>query len=242
MIRTTVALGAVLLGVAACGPRDTGPAPEPEADTVSGSASLPIVPERWLSPWDSTGNLDSPAYWSGADTHLVIVAAKDSHDLWVVDAVSGIATDPARCASSNPCRSMRSRTACWWPMNFSLELEAYDLEGHYTGRTVAGGLYAAGDPEGIMLYRCGPQDGYWVLTDQGAERTVFHILERSTLEHVGSFTGRLTANTDGIWLTQDSVPQLGAGALFALHDDGRLSAFAWDDIARALDLRSGCGD
>ena len=33
---------------------------------------------------------------------------------------------------------------------------------------------------------------------------------------------------------------LGQGALFAVHDDRGLSAFAWDDIARTLRLRSGC--
>jgi 3-phytase len=90
-----------------------------------------------------------------------------------------------------------------------------------------------------MLYRCGDQ-GYWILTDQGETRTVFHLLDRRTFEFLGSFAGEVTANTDGIWLTQETVAGLGRGALFALHDDGGVAAFAWDDIASAFGLRTGC--
>jgi hypothetical protein len=39
---------------------------------------------------------------------------------------------------------------------------------------------------------------------------------------------------------QGRIPGLGDGALFAVHDDGGLTAFAWQDISRALGLRSGC--
>jgi 3-phytase len=124
---------------------------------------------------------------------------------------------------------------------FGFELELYDLDGRYLDSTVAGDVYRHGDPEGIMLYRCGDAAGYWVLTDQGTDRTVFHILDRVTMEPVGSFAGEVTANTDGIWLTQETVPGLGDGALFALHDDGGMSAFAWSDIADALGLRADCG-
>lgn len=119
-------------------------------------------------------------------------------------------------------------------------LEAYDLEGTYLDRTVAGDLYAHGDPEGVALYRCEDGGGYWILTDQGKQRTVFHLLDRRTLDPVGGFAGATTANTDGIWLTQDRVAGVGDAALFALHDDGGLSAFAWSDIASALALRTGC--
>jgi 3-phytase len=121
----------------------------------------------------------------------------------------------------------------------SLELELYSLDGTYKERTVASDVYRFGDPEGLMLYRCG-EEGYWVLTDQGGDRTVFHVLDRVSFGWLGSFAGATTANTDGIWLTQDPVPELGTGALFALNDDGGLTAFAWDDVAAALDLRAGC--
>ena len=121
----------------------------------------------------------------------------------------------------------------------NLELELYDLEGEYLDRTVGAGLYRYGEPEGIALYRCGP-DGYWILTDQGKSRSVFHVLDRQTFQHLGSFAGRITANTDGVWLDQGEVPGLGRGILLASHLDGGVAAFAWDDIGTALGLRTGC--
>jgi hypothetical protein len=57
---------------------------------------------------------------------------------------------------------------------------------------------------------------------------------------LGSFAGEVTANTDGIWLGQGEIPGLDQGSLFALHDDGGLAAFAWEDIGEALGLRTGC--
>jgi 3-phytase len=120
------------------------------------------------------------------------------------------------------------------------ELELYNLEGEYLDRTVGAGLYRYGDPEGIALYRCG-SDGYWILTDQGEARSVFHVLDRQTFQHLGSFAGRVTANTDGIWLDQGEVPGLGQGILLASHLDGAVAALAWEDVATALGLRTGCG-
>ena len=121
----------------------------------------------------------------------------------------------------------------------NFEVELYSLDGQYLDRTVGSEIYRSGDPEGIMLYRCGSQ-GYWVLTDQGVTRSVFHVLDRESFQIVGSFAGEVTANTDGIWLDQGNVPGLGEGVLIALHDDGGVSGFAWEDIARALGLRRGC--
>jgi 3-phytase len=120
------------------------------------------------------------------------------------------------------------------------ELELYSLEGEYLERTVAAGLYRYGEPEGIALYRCGAE-GYWILTDQGERRSVFHILDRQTFQHLGSFAGRVTANTDGIWLDQGEIPGLGRGTLLASHLDGAVAAFAWQDIGAALGLRTDCG-
>jgi 3-phytase len=122
---------------------------------------------------------------------------------------------------------------------FNFELEVYGLDGQYLERTVGSDLFTHGDPEGIMLYRCG-EEGYWILTDQGETRTVFHLLDRVSMEPLGSFAGEVTANTDGIWLEQGMVPGVGRGALFALHDDGGLSAFSWETIAERFELQSGC--
>ena len=50
----------------------------------------------------------------------------------------------------------------------------------------------------------------------------------------------MTANTDGIWLHQGEIPGLGDGLSVALHDDGGLAAFAWEDVAAAFSLATGC--
>jgi 3-phytase len=56
---------------------------------------------------------------------------------------------------------------------------------------------------------------------------------------VGAFSGRITANTDGVWLSQSGVPGFDRGAFFAVHDDQAVSAFDWGEIADALGLE-GC--
>jgi 3-phytase len=333
-----------------------------EGDLRTDLSDIPVVPERWVSAWDTTSNLDSPAFWSGAEGDWVIATAKGTHDLWIYDASRGellrrfghqgsglgefqypngiaVLDDLLFVVERDNHRVQLLRLPAFEPVgvfggsslirpygialygdpgremnvyvtddygneedppegedpvgDFShrvkhfrlvvrergleadlarqfgeaegpgallvvesiqvdevhgnllvadehnLELELYGLDGSYKGQTVGSGLYRFGDPEGIMLYRCGPA-GYWVLTDQGEDRTVFHVLDRISFTPVGSFTGRTTANTDGIWLTQDPIPNLGQGALFALNDDGGVAAFAWEDVAAALHLHTVC--
>jgi 3-phytase len=361
----------VLLG-SACGPRedaasksvgDAGAAkgdlaPRAETDLTG----ITVLAERWVSSWDTTSNLDSPAVWLGAEGAWVVATAKGTHDLWVYDASTGallkrvgrmgsglgefqypngiaIAGDLLLVVERDNHRVQALSLPAFHPLGtfgeeeltrpygiafftqedgtlqvyvtddygneedlpsgqdptgdftrrvkrFALgvedgtlevrflgafgeatgpgallvvesiqvdeaqdlllvadehrfELEAYRLDGTYQGRTLAAGSYRFGDPEGIMLYRCGGE-GYWILTDQGETRTVFHLLDRNTFEPLGSFSGKVTANTDGIWLEQRAMPGLGSGALFALHDDGGLAAFAWDEVAAALGLETGC--
>ncbi|MGD2123773.1 MAG: phytase [Gemmatimonadota bacterium] len=334
---------------------------ELESTLPSSSSGIVTISERWLSAWDTTANLDSPAVWVGEGEVWVVTTAKGTHDLWVHDASTGAllrrvgkpgsgpgefnypngiaivgdlllvverdnhrvqalalpgfeplgdfgadvlerpygiavsetpdalsvyvtddygndidlpdgvaptgdftrrvkqfrvslapegveaelvrtfgeAEGPGAILVAESIQVDEEQSLLLIADEFNLELEAYSLDGSYLGRTVGSDLYDHGDPEGIMLYRCG-SSGYWILTDQGFARTVFHVLDRVTMEHLGSFSGEVTANTDGIWLTQASVPGLGQGALFALHDDGGLAAFAWDDIGQALGLQTGC--
>jgi 3-phytase len=359
-----------LLG-SACGPQEGSPAgsetfdsqQEHESPVPTDLTGVTIVPERWVSAWDTTSNLDSPAFWGGQGRYWVVSTAKGTHDLWVHDATDGTLVQRVGHQGAGPgefnypngiaiigdlllvverdnhriqMMSMPDFRSLGWfgteelirpygiaffqgddgalevyvtddygnemdlpegvdptgdftrrvnrfrllpgsngtPETIFLgsfgeadgpgallvvesiqvdeeqgflvvadehrfELELYDLEGRYLNRTVGADIYRHGDPEGIMLYRCGG-DGYWILTDQGETRSVFHILDRRTFEPLGTFAGEVTANTDGIWLEQGEVPGLGPGALFALHDDGGLAGFAWDDIASALGLRGGC--
>lgn len=94
--------------------------------------------------------------------------------------------------------------------------------------------------EGIALYQCGNGAGYWIVTDQGETVNTFHVLDRSSFEHVGSFTGAQTRLTDGVALTQERFGPFPAGVFYASHQDGAVSAFSWHDIAAALRLRTGC--
>lgn len=111
-------------------------------------------------------------------------------------------------------------------------IRVFTKHGGFTGMTVGAGIFAA-DPEGIALYRCGG-GGYWIATEQLDDRSVFHVLDRETFEHLGAFRGEVVANTDGVTLVQDSM---GAATFYAVHDDRGIGAFAWSAIAAALDLR-----
>jgi len=58
------------------------------------------------------------------------------------------------------------------------------------------------EPEGIALYSCSDGSGYWFTTDQDTSNNTFHIFNRIAFKYIGSFYPKVTANTDGVWLTQ----------------------------------------
>ncbi len=118
-------------------------------------------------------------------------------------------------------------------------IKVYDLGGSFVGRDVGVGLFRA-QAEGIALWACGDGSGYWVASDQFKDLTLFHVFDRQSLLHRGSFTGRTTANTDGIWLQQGPTTAFPAGVLYAVHDDQAVAAFDWRAIATALGLRADC--
>ncbi len=98
-----------------------------------------------------------------------------------------------------------------------------------TRRGVVGaGLFRA-EPQGVALWPCG-EEGYWVLTDQLAARSLFVVLDRRTIAPPGSFTGALTANHDGIGLTQGRLEAFPHGALYAVDDDQSVTAVERDRI------------
>lgn len=114
-------------------------------------------------------------------------------------------------------------------------LRAYTLAGRYTGRSLPPESFA-GEAEGVALWSCSPTGGYWVVVDQLAPLTVFHVFERATLAPRGSFRGRTTAHTDGVALLASATAAFPGGALFAVHDDKAVSAFDLSDVARTLRL------
>jgi len=114
-------------------------------------------------------------------------------------------------------------------------LREYDLQGRYKGRDVGEGQYVA-QAEGIALMRCAGGSGWWVASDQFADRTVFHLFDRVSLAHVGSFAGEKTGLTDGVWLDQRGDARFPQGVFYASHLDLGVAAFDWRDIAAALKL------
>lgn len=114
-------------------------------------------------------------------------------------------------------------------------LREYTLDGKYAGRDVGADVYKA-QAEGIALMRCKDGGGWWVASDQYEDRTVFHVFARDSLRLVGSFAGRETGLTDGVWMEERGDARFPHGAFFASHLDRSIAAFDWRDIATALQL------
>jgi 3-phytase len=115
----------------------------------------------------------------------------------------------------------------------------YDLSGKYRGRTIGLGLFQA-QAEGIALWQCPDGSGYWITTDQFKDRSLFHVWDRKSLEHLGAFAGETVGNTDGVWLHQGATRRFPAGVFYAVHDDMGVGAFDWRDVAAALKLKVNC--
>lgn len=115
-------------------------------------------------------------------------------------------------------------------------LRDYTLAGRYSGRSLP--VFDA-DAEGIALWACSADDGYWIAVDQ-LTPTRFRVFDRATLAPAGVFSGQVTSNTDGETVYAMPTKRFPAGALFALHNDVSLTAFDLRDIAGALDLRNDC--
>jgi 3-phytase len=118
-------------------------------------------------------------------------------------------------------------------------IKAYTRDGSFTGRVIEQQFFP-NQAEGMVLHACPGGAGYWIATDQGTDVNTFHVFDRTSLAHLGSFRGRTVRNTDGIALTQRPFPGFAAGAFFAVHNDGSVAAFRWEDIANALGLRADC--
>jgi 3-phytase len=120
------------------------------------------------------------------------------------------------------------------------DIKVYTLDGRYAGRTL-GRAYLRHEPEGIAMRDCGGGAGLWIVTAQALRASYFHVLDRRSLERIGAFRGRVTANTDGVALTQRRVGDWEEGVFYAVHDDRAVAAFPWAEIERAADL-PGCAE
>ena len=86
--------------------------------------------------------------------------------------------------------------------SYASEFKVYTLAGRFTGTTFYRDVFKA-QAEGVALRTCG-KDGWWITTEQGKQRSVFHLFDRHTLKPVGAFQGNTVANTDGIWMMQQA--------------------------------------
>jgi hypothetical protein len=95
------------------------------------------------------------------------------------------------------------------------------------------------EPEGIALWGC-DTGGYLLMADQSHDLNQFHVFDRESLAHLGTFAGEAVANTDGVAVLTGPAGRLGEGAFYAIHADQGAVGFSWSDVASALGLRSGC--
>jgi 3-phytase len=115
------------------------------------------------------------------------------------------------------------------------QIKVYTLDGRFTGETIAS-RYFQSEAEGIMLYGCSENSGYWLTTDQSEEANTFHVFERRSLAYAGSFQGDAISNTDGIFVTETAFGPFQQGAFYAVNNDGNTVAVDWGDIAEGLNL------
>lgn len=118
-------------------------------------------------------------------------------------------------------------------------LREYTLDGRHTGVSLPADGFV-GEAEGMALWSCNADGGYWIAVDQLTPLTTFHVFDRVDLAPRGSFSGRVTANTDGIAVHAAATPRFPAGALYAVHDDRAVTAFDLRDVVQALRLDPDC--
>jgi len=118
-------------------------------------------------------------------------------------------------------------------------IKEYTLDGKFTGRTFGRGIFTE-QAEGIALWACPDSTGYWVTTDQGEPHNAFHLFDRISLEHRGSFRGAVTHTTDGVALSQRALGPFENGAFVAAHADAGVVAFDWAAIAAATGANVAC--
>jgi 3-phytase len=118
-------------------------------------------------------------------------------------------------------------------------LREYSQSGSYTGRSVPRSSFEA-EAEGVALWTCGRDRGYWVAVDQLPALTTFRLFDRKSLAARGSFVGNTVAATDGIALRVAPSTRFPSGALFAVHRDKSVAAFDLRDIVATLKLDPAC--
>ena len=193
-------------------------------DVVPPAAELDQRVRRYRVRHDADGRLHSRYAGSFGDT--------GADALHVVESIAG---DPSR--QRLLIADERFLTA---DGGIASTLREYRFDGRATGKSLPHDMFAA-EAEGVALWACSAETGYWLAVDQLEPRTVFHLFERDSLRPAGSFRGETTAFTDGVVVHAASTPTFPHGALFAVHADSAVAAFDLQLIARGLGLAPECG-
>jgi 3-phytase len=121
--------------------------------------------------------------------------------------------------------------------DFNIKIYNLDTK-QFSGQLIGHDFKFENDPEGFVLYQCpnDPKQGFYIFTDQLSDLTKFHIVKRSNLEYIGTFTGKETKKTDGVTLTQKQIGKYNQGIFLAVHDDSKVSAFSVSDIMKTFQL------
>lgn len=121
------------------------------------------------------------------------------------------------------------------------EIRLYHLDGRFRGANFGQGLFG-GQPEGLVLQGCDDGGGWWIATDQQVDSNRFHVFERGSLAHHGSFRGAIVQFTDGVALHPWPTARFPAGAFYAVHLDQGVAAFDWREVADAVGFAPVCSD
>ncbi|MCF7799543.1 hypothetical protein K9L05_02555 [Candidatus Babeliales bacterium] len=114
-------------------------------------------------------------------------------------------------------------------------IKVYDLKGNFLNQFLGDNMFLC-EPEGIAIYRTGLKNGFIITTDQSIVKNIFHVFDRLTLKHLGSFKAEKTSNTDGIIITTRPLGKFLHGIFYAVNDDGNITAINWDKIMQTLGL------
>lgn len=200
-------------------------------DMVPPLAQLDERVRRYRVQLRENGGFDAPALTAPAFTVQYLGAFGDTGEATALRMVESIAGDPVRDRLLIADEDRRRAS----------NLREYTLAGRSTGRSLPEGTFD-GEAEGVALWSCRNDRGYWLAVDQQAPLTTFHLFDRDDLSPRGSFRGTVTARTDGIALHAAATARFPAGALFAVHDDVAVTAFDLRDIVQALGLDPDCLD
>lgn len=191
----------------------------PRYDVVPPVAQLDRRIHRFAIAFDDDGQLQARDAGAFGSTDAATA-------LRIVESIAG---DPARQRLLIADEDTRQEST----------LREYGFDGRATGRRIAPGSFQS-QAEGVALWDCTVDSGYWLVVDQLRPLTRFVLFDRDTLEPRGVFTGETVANTDGIALHASATAAFPSGVLYAVHDDRSVAAFDLGDVVRALDLDPAC--